>query len=203
MKINPKYPKKSGFTLIEVLAVITIIVILAGMVIGGMGYVYVKQANSKAKVQIALLSKAIEDYKLDMGKYPGKSKDIIDTKDVTEQLYDQLFYQGWLFLDTGVATPDQPTKIYLADLDPRITKQGWIKLTKKSTSGADEKPPIPSKTNTLITDPWGKEYHYRQGSGAVNPDFDLWSAGKDGLTNKGTGAAAMKDPLVRDDVKNF
>ena len=69
MKINsrPGYP---GFTLIELMAVITIIVILAGLVVGGLGFVNDRQAKEKAKVQIALLSKAIEEYKLDNGVYP-------------------------------------------------------------------------------------------------------------------------------------
>ena len=44
---------QAGFTLIELMAVITIIVILAGLVIGGLGYVSENQAKSKAQVQIA------------------------------------------------------------------------------------------------------------------------------------------------------
>lgn len=60
----------AGFTLVEMLAVITIIVILAGLVVGGMGFVNDRQAREKAKVQIAMLEKALEDYKLDYGSYP-------------------------------------------------------------------------------------------------------------------------------------
>ncbi|MGL5016658.1 MAG: type II secretion system protein, partial [Luteolibacter sp.] len=47
---------KAGFTLIELMAVITIIVILAGLVVGGLGFVTERQAKEKARVQIALLS---------------------------------------------------------------------------------------------------------------------------------------------------
>ena len=66
MKI-PSRRHPAAFTLIELMAVITIIVILAGMVVGGLGYVNEKQAREKAKIQIALLSKALEEYKLDNG----------------------------------------------------------------------------------------------------------------------------------------
>ena len=70
MKTNSRRGQ-AAFTLIELMAVITIIVILAGLVVGGMGFVSERQAKEKAKVQIALLSKAIEEYKLDMGNYPA------------------------------------------------------------------------------------------------------------------------------------
>ena len=67
----------AAFTLIELMAVITIIVILAGLVVGGLGFVSERQAKEKAKVQIALLSKALEEYKLDMGTYPGTATDTL------------------------------------------------------------------------------------------------------------------------------
>jgi general secretion pathway protein G len=94
MKITPR-TGKAAFTLIEVMAVITIIVILAGLVVGGMGFVTERQAKEKAKVQIALLSKAIEEYKLDMGKYPGSADSTPATGLITAELYDRLFYQGY------------------------------------------------------------------------------------------------------------
>jgi prepilin-type N-terminal cleavage/methylation domain-containing protein len=99
MKITPR-TGKAAFTLIELMAVITIIVILAGLVVGGMGFVSERQAKEKAKVQIALLSKALEEYKLDMGSYPPT----VDKPNVASpagtgtsavSLYDALFYDGY------------------------------------------------------------------------------------------------------------
>lgn len=186
-----------GFTLIELMAVITIIVILAGLVVGGLGFVTERQAKEKAKVQIALLSKAIEEYKLDMGKYPGSTDNTAAAGQISRELYDRLFYQGWEFTNNP-SRPDTPadpkaTKIYLADLDPTSSKQGWV------TPSTAANPPA----NQQILDPWGKEYRYRKGTNAVNPDFDLWSEGKDGRTRTGTAAADMSHADMRDDVKNF
>ena len=48
MKITQR-KGKAAFTLIELMAVITIIVILAGLVVGGMGFVTDRQAKEKAK----------------------------------------------------------------------------------------------------------------------------------------------------------
>lgn len=142
-----------GFTLIEMLVTITIIVILAGLSLGGFKYVSVKQANSQAEIQIKLLGSAIEEYKLDNGEYPVSTN--------TNDLYRALYYDG------AQDPPLNDGKIYLADLDPENNKQGWTEGT-----GA----------GVRIIDPWGNEYVYRS-PGTINPDFDLMSRGQDGKTN--------------------
>jgi len=193
-----RHRRTAAFTLIELMAVITIIVILAGIVVAGMGYVNEKQAREKAKVQIELLSKAIEEYKMDMGAYPG-SQAAFGGKtatgvggDYTEVLYTALFYEGYEYSEN----PNRPdanntkaTKIYLADLDPRTSKVGWLNPVTTTTP-----PP-----NQKIIDPWGNNYRYRTGNGAQNPDFDLWSYGKDNRFNNGN----LKHKDNNDDVRNF
>lgn len=194
---------KPAFTLIELMAVVTIIVILAGLVVGGLGFVTERQAKEKAKVQIALLSKAIEEYKLDMGTYPqvGTTANTAAAgTGMMNRLYQALYYEGYEFSvnPNRTDTPASPkaTKIYLPDLDPRTTKQGWVTTTTGTT-------PPASLTSPFIQDPWGNEYRYRKGTNAQNPDFDLWSAGKDGLTRTGNTAGDIKHKDNRDDIKNF
>jgi general secretion pathway protein G len=191
---------KAAFTLIELMAVITIIVILAGLVVGGLGFVSDRQAKEKAKVQIALLSKALEDYKLDTGSYPATGNSGTNSA----ELYLALFYEGYDYAKQGnpaswtkkVNNQDFPkaTKIYLPDLDPTVSKQGWV---------TPVIPPASIPTTSKVMDPWGKEYSYRSALSAAgtansatqNPDFDLWSFGKDGVS----------DPVnkVKDDIRNF
>jgi prepilin-type N-terminal cleavage/methylation domain-containing protein len=195
---------KAAFTLIELMAVITIIVILAGLVVGGLGFVSERQAKEKAKVQMALLSKALEEYKLDMGTYPATvNKTSTSGKAGTATsslLYNALFFEGFEYgknPNRADSTPPKATKIYLADLDPLSTKQGWV-ITK--TTG---EPAI----GQIITDPWGNEYCYRSAldkdgkplTATQNPDFDLWSMGKDGASN----LATPSDAKNRDDIRNF
>ena len=60
-----------GFTLMELLAVITIIAILAGLVLQTAGYVQKKAARSRAEAEIATLAAALESYKADWGDYPA------------------------------------------------------------------------------------------------------------------------------------
>jgi prepilin-type N-terminal cleavage/methylation domain-containing protein len=193
MKALPQRPGKAAFTLIELMVVITIIVILAGLVVGGMEYANLRQASEKTKVQIALLSKGIEEYKLDMGAYPGTADNTPIAGDVSEQLYQALFKDGYDYTNpnTPPASWTKATKIYLNDLDPRNNKQGWVTTTTNAAPGA----------NLKIIDPWGNNYRYRKGTNAQNPDFDLWSCGKDGKTNTATPSTTQTDN--KDDIRNF
>jgi prepilin-type N-terminal cleavage/methylation domain-containing protein len=193
MKALPQRPGKAAFTLIELMVVITIIVILAGLVVGGMEYANQRQASEKTKVQIALLSKGIEEYKLDMGAYPGTADNTPIAGDVSEQLYQALFKDGYDYTNpnTPPASWTKATKIYLNDLDPRNNKQGWVTTTTNAAPGA----------NLKIIDPWGNNYRYRKGRDAQNPDFDLWSCGKDGKTDTKTPSTTQPDN--KDDIRNF
>ncbi|MBC8128562.1 MAG: type II secretion system protein GspG [Gloeobacteraceae cyanobacterium ES-bin-144] len=180
MKTNSR-AGRAAFTLIELMAVIAIIALLAGLVVGAMGFVKDRQAKETARVQIGLLSKAIEEYKLDMGSYPGTATDTPAAGDVSDEIYTALFYDG----------ADKATKVYIPELDPRTTKQNWVKSTSSTTA----------TTNLKITDPWGVSYKYRKGANAQNPDFDLWSSGKDGKSDINNPAMTVKDN--KDDIRNF
>lgn len=181
-----------AFTLLEIMTVITIILLLAGLIIGSMDFVAERQKFEKAKVQVKLLENAIEEYKTDMGEYPGLADDTPVAGDVSEELYKALFKDGYDY--TSPATPPDPwdkaTKIYLPELDPRSTKQGWVTKTAATT---------PSATLLKITDPWKNNYRYRKGANAQNPSFDLWSYGKDGKHDSTT----LNHADNRDDIRNF
>lgn len=182
MQSSPRHGR-AAFSLIELMTVIAIIVILASLIVGGLSYASERQAKEKCRIQMALLSKGLEAYKLDNGVYPPTSN--IDGKAGSLVMYQALYLDGF----------NTPTtkRIYVPELDPVTTKQGW-------TTGA-------VLTVTSITDPWTNPYYYRsalKSDGSTNaltqnPDFDLWSIGKDALTNPGTPA----DPKNRDDIKNF
>src|SRR5438094_498245 len=59
-----------GFTIMELLVVITIIIVLAGLILATTGYVQKKGARSRAEAEIAAMSAALENYKADNGTYP-------------------------------------------------------------------------------------------------------------------------------------
>jgi type II secretory pathway pseudopilin PulG len=148
--------------MIELLAVVTLIVILAAMTIGGLSYFNRKQAESKARMQIKLLANALEDYKSDNGEYPLATQQ--EGKNQTEILWRKLY-------EEGAKDESKTIRVYLGQLAPNTNNQRW--LMRKGAS-------------YMIVDPFGFEFRYRRtenGVGMKNPDFDLWSVGPDGKTN--------------------
>jgi general secretion pathway protein G len=61
---------RAAFTLVELLATMAVIVVLASLILGTMGYVNRKGAQSRAVSEVAALSAAIDSYNLDFGQYP-------------------------------------------------------------------------------------------------------------------------------------
>ncbi len=139
-----------GFTLIEMLVTITIIVILMSLAVAGFGYVNQKQASDQAKIQISLLSNGIEEYKLDNGVYPPTGD--------SNSIYKLLYFNG------ANATPQG--KIYVSQLDPLNNKQGWTEGTNANVTIID-----PWGSQYI--------YRNGADADAKNPDFDLISKGKD------------------------
>ncbi len=177
---NPEIRRRAaGFSLMELVVVIGIIVVLAALTMVGMNFIQGKQAREKAKLQVELLNLAIVDYHSDNKTYPPS----LDPEGVKgdEVLYKYLYWDGYEARDSGGT-------IYLADLDPENNTKGgqaWMQ-------GKD--------AQAQIVDPWGQPYRYRSGDApdAQNPDFDIWSIGPDGKTNPDP---KHKDSL--DDIRNW
>ncbi len=67
--------KNNGFTLMELLVVMAIITILAGMAIGGAQMARKRGAVTKTKSAIASLEAAIDMYEIDIGEYPASGNE--------------------------------------------------------------------------------------------------------------------------------
>jgi type II secretory pathway pseudopilin PulG len=180
----------AAFTVLELLVVITIIVILAGLILATAGYVEKKGARSRAESEIAAISAGLESYKADNGIYPrGKSvstphsgtpsysvaatgTDDLNARtntdatqkiyqDASRYLYEQL--SGDANLDLS---PDAGAKNYFA------FKQSMLALIKDSNGNV--------VGLSHIRDPFGNSYGYstayqaNQNNG-YNPTYDLWS----------------------------
>jgi general secretion pathway protein G len=69
--------KPHGFTLLELLVVMVIIGLLAGFV-GPRFFAQIGKSEVKtARAQIDALGKALDQYRLDMGRYPGTAEGLI------------------------------------------------------------------------------------------------------------------------------
>jgi prepilin-type N-terminal cleavage/methylation domain-containing protein len=84
--MNTSRPRIGGFTLIEVLIVIGIIAILAGLLLGTSGFVQEKAGRARAQGEIETISAALENFKSDYGYYPIAT----DAKDGTRKIIEVL-----------------------------------------------------------------------------------------------------------------
>jgi len=185
----------TAFSLVELLVVITIIIVLAGLVLSTMGYVRKKGALSRAETEIAAISAACENYKADNGIYPRGNADPANLNPPydTDQLAPNSDPQG------GDPANFASAARYLyrqltgdSDGDPTTSSTSDT----KNYFGAALKPsmlsPSPPGANTYIRDPFGYAYGYSTyevanpgNASGNNPTFDLWSTV--GETAKKTG----------------
>ena len=79
----------SGFTLVELLTVMTIIAILAGLVLGTFKFVQEKAARSRAEAEIKAMEAGLESFKADNGTYPdnGETRGLNAQTDGTPSSY--------------------------------------------------------------------------------------------------------------------
>ena len=166
---------RSGFTLMELMVVIAIILVLATMVISGVGWYKRKAAVGKTQVMMASIERALEEYSSDSGVYPAGDGNEGSTADLYKVLYGD---------PDGDGKSNSGETVYLSLLDPNLTGS---KLTVEKV-GADY----------IIMDAWFEPFRYLRGNPAaqMNPDFDLWSLGVDGKGHPNGDAKSKQDDLT-------
>jgi type II secretory pathway pseudopilin PulG len=161
----------AAFTLIELIVVIAIIIVLAGLVLATSGYVAKKGQRSRAEAEIAALSAALESYKADNGIYPSaadtdalKANSMSDPTQSTYQKASLALYK----LISGDADNDAG----------RIVESKSYFVFKPNQLS----PLAQNQVVEFIRDPFGNSYGYSTvkasvpaGADGYNPTFDLWS----------------------------
>jgi general secretion pathway protein G len=146
-------PKRAGFTLLELLVVVGLIAVLAGLVIGAGRRAVEAGHTARARAEIAALSVALENYRGAWGDYPRTADGAV-------------LLQALIGRQSPAGTPMQG--------------RSFIDLAKFTTgAGAD---PLTDFSAKLI-DPWGRPYGYAYevpATGWMNSGFVLYSVGPDG-----------------------
>ena len=168
-----------AFTLIELIVVVTIIVILAGLVLSTVGYAQKKGARARAETEIAAMSAACESYKADNGVYPASS----DTNNLNAQTsFNPSAYQAaslYLYNALFGATGGSRT--------PNTGARSYFVFKPNMLFPADQ-----TQNVQYIQDPFGNSYGYSTIDNPVanpsptpgyNPTFDLWSTASGTATN--------------------
>ena len=164
-----------SFTLIELMAVVAIIGILAGLVLGGAGAVRQRAARGQAKAEIAAIEAGLARYQMDFGTYPtainiatGGNQYGQYSTSTYPAAGQVLFSNLWGTTNYSATTPGR--KQYLN-----------VKPSMVNTSGVN-----------YFIDPWGYAYgYYWSGTNSVNGGAvpDVWSTGGQAGTGTATNRA--------------
>src|SRR6266576_4869625 len=192
---HSSFRAEDAVTIIELLVVIIIIMILAGLVLSISNYVQNKGARARAETEIAAMSAALESYKADNGIYPrdnpgNQYTDNLNAKadfDPTQSKYKNaslyLFFQL-----SGLDANQQAVanmKSYFA-FKPQMLGH----------------PAGNTTTVAYIRDPFGNSYGYstayQNSSGTgYNPTFDLWSTAGKAPSPTPTPPATQQDLWIK------
>jgi general secretion pathway protein G len=164
-----------AFTLLELLAVIGLIAVLSGIVLGAGRRAIETGRSSRAKNELAVLAAALESYRLRCGDYPR-------TEDTA----------SWLQALIGRRGP----------LNDEITMPALIELAKFTTAG--QRDPF-TDASAVLVDPWGVTYRYayRSRSPWSNPSYVLYSTGPDGHDTGTLLAGGFVDPAAEGNADNI
>ncbi len=160
----------NAFTLIELVLVIGIITVLAGLVLSTVGYARKKGALARAETEIAAMSAAIENYKSDNGVYPyNNTTNALDARirgdptDTADPTYSNASFYLYTQLSGDTVGNRSPTGRSYLQFKPNMLL-----------------PPGGTGTVTAIADPFGYSYGYStanqvDSTKGYNPTFDLWT----------------------------
>lgn len=162
--------KACSFTLVELMVVISVIALLAGILLAAVGGVRNQAARSQAKTEISALEAALTRFQMDNGDFPGSTNAnpaTIQTSSIYQAGSQILFtnlMQRTVFTNTNAAG----IKAYL---DPKL---GMV---------------VTNASPNYFVDPWGYPYGYNWDTNRMTSPFgksspDIWSTG--GQTGIGT-----------------
>lgn len=192
-----RFLSRHAFTLIEMITVIAIIAILAGLVLSLTGLVQGKGNRAKAETEIRAVSGALESYKTDAGGYPQDGDtDTLDPRTMfspTTNDYKEASLALYKALSgdenaNGTFETAETAKQYLPDFF-KTSRLGGVKDASGNMTSV-----------TFIKDPFGNSYGYSTAGlkaeqefrvalatnpsatrpatlTGYNPTFDLWSTG--------------------------
>jgi type II secretory pathway pseudopilin PulG len=179
----------AAFTILELLVVITIIIVLAGLILSTVGYVQKKGARSRAEAEIAAMSAALESYKADNGIYPNSAatNQLKPNSDTNPGL--PVYLNAVLFLYEELSGDRDHNRVVNAADDQSgngVVPKSYFAFKPNQLSPIDQ-----TQNVTFVRDPFGNSYGYSTvkastpaGPDGYNPTFDLWSTGGDATASQ-------------------
>lgn len=197
--------RQAGFTLMELLVVISIIALLAGLTVGSFGYAQRAAMRGRTATMHQAIISGLDAYHIEYGEYPepaDSSEETINNLSYNvggaKMLYQALSGDGSnaIVIGSGSTTAsdgkwDDTEKRMLADMP--------VEMYSKKEGGQNV-------NKFMLFDGFGHPFQYTKGgtNDAVNPTFDLWSYGDDETNTKESSKSAKQDSSVSAKwIKNY
>ncbi len=129
---TPYSPLRTGFTLIEMLVVIAIIAILAGMIVGGAGYAMSKARISRVQAEMHALNASIQSYYKNKGFYPPDNTNNVMQPSLFYELTGTTNDLGGLA--TGFVSPVTQEKLSTVNVGNLFNVGGFLNSSPDSTA---------------------------------------------------------------------
>lgn len=200
-----KRPTPQGFTLVEMITVVAVIVILAGLVISVSGLVMQKANRSRADGEIQVIKNHLDAYKRDNGTYPQT----VNTDKLDPRLDVSPTSNKYLLANLDMYSAITGDYLPASSPDGKPEKDSKIYYTFPRTQLSFTKDNSGNPQNIrYVSDPWGNPYGYSTAGAELeakyradvrkdpktarptdlqgyNPTFDVWStAGATTLTQR-------------------
>ena len=178
--------RQSGFTLLELVVVITTILILTGALLGVGKYLTIRASVQLCQSQIEVICTALEQYYADNGTFPFVADTTYDQTAMEADL-DGAVVPATAFNSLEPAAISSTAAFYFLDQSSNSRKiiealSGDL-LTNKDTAGIDIRIILTASGETVdlprFVDPWEMSLRYEYADGAAFPI--LTSAGPDKL----------------------
>ncbi|MFL2847776.1 MAG: type II secretion system protein [Coraliomargaritaceae bacterium] len=188
MKLSPNIRHHAGFTIVEILIMMGVIILLAGFAFGMTAGIQSARMKSIAKSEMALISIALSQFHTEYGDYPttedGESNAITLSKALL----------GWKIFE------GRPAKLIDRSKIPYGGVKALINPSKFVYEGDLPKSTEVMPSNVRLIDPWGQAYvyAYKESKEWDNYSFVLYSKGPDKVDSP-----LPKDGVVNNAYKNL
>jgi prepilin-type N-terminal cleavage/methylation domain-containing protein len=171
---HPALAEGRGFTLIEILIVVSIIAVLASLILAGVNIARKRAAIAIAQSNIEALNNALEQYVADTGRYPGEK--IKDYENGFPALFDAICGEK---PPKGKGGPNSPymkfkeAEVYVFDFDEDKYRPAYPEEI------------YDPKVEKYLADPWGVPYIYHENKSRARKPYmhkntaDIYSCGPD------------------------
>lgn len=217
MPFHRSIARRQAFTLIELVAVMGIIILLAGIAVGGIGAVKQRANIARARSELAIIAQALEEYKRFYGDYPqtgpalaGSYRVSLNTQGVSVGPGTTTVQSRLLSALLGVYGPNNfttrlngPNFIDVGKLHLEVPFSTPTQTTNNPMATfavASGTPPAKQPVNNSLVDPWGNRYMYfyksvpapgRPAPAWQAPAYVLFSVGPDGASTTLPGATGL------------